>query len=121
MLWPVASKARVSQSTKPMCLSCRVAEHNTRVQLNLLGGAGLLASHEGFRAPLWGLHHLSTPSEERCGMKFENTSKIASQMPAWELLKTKCHQADLGGKPDLIFQHWKLLLLGSVIMETELA
>jgi len=61
---------------------------------------------------------LSTPlSEERCRMKFENAFK----MPAWEMLTPECHHGDLGGKPNLSFQCWKLLLLGGVMTETELA
>lgn len=96
-------------------MSCRAPGHNTPVQLIVPGGVGLLASPRGFRDG--GSEDSSIPSEEWCGMKFENASK----MPAWELLVPDSHQGDLGGKPNLIFQCWKTLLLGGMMTETELA
>lgn len=98
MLWPALSKASLSQNIKTMCVSCRAPGHNTPPQLMVPGGAGLLGSPTGFRGR--GSEDLSTPSEEWCRMKFKNASKMAT----WQLLTT----SDLGGKPNLSFQCWKL-------------
>lgn len=89
--------------------------HNAPVQLIVPGGAGLLGSPGASETEA--LRTRVLPSEEWCGMKFENVSK----MPTWELLIPESHQAHLEWKPNLSFQRWKLLLLGGVMTEMELA
>lgn len=93
----------------------RAPGHNTPVQLVVPGGAGLLASPRAFRHR--GSEDLSAPSEEWCGMAFEN----ASTMSTWELLAPERHQGDLGGKSNLSFQCWRLLLLGGMMTKRERA
>lgn len=100
MLRPAVSKASLFQNIKAMCMSCRAPGHNIPPQLIIPGGVELLGSPRGFRGR--GSEDLSTPSEEWCRMKFKNASK----MTAWELLTP----SDLGEKPNLSFQCWKLAL-----------